>query len=314
MKRYLMTAAFVATALSTQAVEWMTDYHAALQRAEKEGKAVLVDFTGSDWCHFCNVLRRRVLDTPAFEAYGADKFVYLEVDLPRRNSIPPELRKQNNELVKQYRVGGFPTVLVLDARGHALGGFTGGMTRLPDVIKALDPAVYVHRQLLGAQRMQGAERAAALQKAYLHYPDNYRAHNAWLREELEKLDAQDATGWKIVYRAELQMEELQRELEQHITDRPTMLSTFDRYIAAALPGNRARMLRLKEHYLTGLAAHKLRTARSVEDVLEAKELQLQAAECCENPSERAEIRRRIEEVYADPQSLILARRSRTPRP
>ena len=91
-------------------------------------------------------------------------------------------------------------------------------------------------------------------------------------------------------------------------------AAFDRYIAAALPGNRARMLRLKEHYLTGLAAHKLRTARSVEDVLEAKELQLQAAECCENPSERAEIRRRIEEVYADPQSLIPARRSRTPRP
>ena len=120
MKKFFMGIAAVAAAIMpAEAVEWMTDYEAALQRAEQEKKAVLVDFTGSDWCHFCIVLRRRVLDTPAFEAYGQDKFVYLEVDLPRANKISAELRKQNNALVSKYRVGGFPTVLVLDAEGHS---------------------------------------------------------------------------------------------------------------------------------------------------------------------------------------------------
>ena len=76
MKKFFMGITAVAAAIMpAEAVEWMTDYEAALQRAEQEKKAVLVDFTGSDWCHFCIVLRRRVHDTPAFEAYGQDKIV-----------------------------------------------------------------------------------------------------------------------------------------------------------------------------------------------------------------------------------------------
>jgi thioredoxin-related protein len=141
MKNWFKVAvAAVACLMPATAAEWMTDFAAAKEKAVQENKAVLVDFTGSDWCHFCIVLRRRVLDTPAFADYGADKFVYLEVDLPRTTRLPKELMEQNNALVKAYGVGGFPTVILLDGKGHALGGFTGGMTRLPDVIKALEPA------------------------------------------------------------------------------------------------------------------------------------------------------------------------------
>lgn len=307
MKKFFMGIAAVAAAIMpAEAVEWMTDYEAALQRAEQEKKAVLVDFTGSDWCHFCIVLRRRVLDTPAFEAYGQDKFVYLEVDLPHANKISAELRKQNNALVSKYRVGGFPTVLVLDAEGHALGGFTGGMTRLPDVLTALKAPLYVHGKLLEARHLQGAEKAAALADAYLHYPDNYRSHNAWLREELQQLDPTGASGWQATYAAEQQMAAMEQELNACVTDRERMMQTYERYLAQALPGNRSRILGMKERYLNGIASIKLRSARTVEDVLEVKALQIQAAECCENPEQRAEILRRIEEVYARPEELLPA--------
>ena len=307
MKKFFMGIAAVAAAIMpAEAVEWMTDYEAALQRAEQEKKAVLVDFTGSDWCHFCIVLRRRVLDTPAFEAYGQDKFVYLEVDLPRANKISAELRKQNNALVSKYRVGGFPTVLVLDAEGHALGGFTGGMTRLPDVLTALKAPLYVHGKLLEARHLQGAEKAAALADAYLQYPDNYRSHNAWLREELQQLDPTGASGWQATYAAEQQMAAMEQELNASVRDRDRIMQTYERYLAQALPGNRSRILRMKERYLNGIASIKLRSARTVEDVLEVKALQIQAAECCENPEQRAEILRRIEEVYARPEELLPA--------
>lgn len=297
-------ATVAAAIMPANAVEWMTDYEAALQRAEQEKKAVLVDFTGSDWCHFCIVLRRRVLDTPAFEAYGQDKFVYLEVDLPRANKISAELRKQNNALVSKYRVGGFPTVLVLDAEGHALGGFTGGMTRLPDVLTALKAPLYVHGKLLDAQSLQGAEKAAVLADAYLHYPDNYRSHNTWLREELQQLDPTGASGWQATYAAEQQMAAMEQELNACVTDRERIMQTYERYLAEALPGNRSRILRLKERYLNGIASIKLRSARTVEDVLAVKALQIQAAECCENPEQRAEIMRRLEEVFANPEELL----------
>lgn len=293
-------------AMPAQATPWTTDVAAAQAQAKAEGKTVLLFFTGSDWCHFCNVLRRRVLDTPAFDTWGADKFVYVEVDLPHRTRLPEPLLRQNNRLVRQYRVGGFPTVIVTDAEGHALGGFTGGMTRLPDVQQALAPALSVHRHLQSAAACGAAPatRATHLAAAYAAYPDNYRPYNAWLRSELEQLDPTGTTGWHTTYAAEQQMAALDAELHTHITDRAAVLACFDRYLAQALPGNRPRILRLKEHYLNGLASIKMRAPRTVDDIIEARDLQLQAADCCDDPTERAERIRRVHEVYADPAAML----------
>ena len=301
---FAVTAA-VSALMPAQAAEWMTDFEAAKAKAAAEGKMVLVDFTGSDWCHFCIVLRRRVLDTPAFEEWGADKFVYLEVDLPRTTRLPEELLRQNNALVKQYRVGGFPTVIVLDAEGHALGGFTGGMTRLPDVKKALAPALAVHRHIQCARAAQQSNAAAYhLAAAYEIYPDNYRKFNTWLREELAQCDPHNVYGWQTTYAAEQQMAALDAELPHHIMNRAAMLDCFDRYAAEAIGGNRARILRMKDQYLTGLAANKLRTARTREEILEARDLQLQAADCSDDLTERAERKMRVMEVYEDPDAML----------
>ena len=303
-RTFIAACACIAAVLPANAAEWMTDFEAAKAKAKAENKTVLVDFTGSDWCHFCIVLRRRVLDTPAFEAWGADKFVYLEVDLPRRTRLPEALLAQNNTLVKQYRVGGFPTVLVVDAEGHALGGFTGGMTRLADVQKALQPALQVHRLMQAAANSRAPARAAYMAQAYAAYPDNYRRFNIWLRERLEQEDPTDTTGWRTTYAAELQMEALEAELTRYVMNRADMLACYDRYLAEAVPGNRPRILRLKDHYLTGLASIKLQHARTVEDILEARNLQIQAADCAEEPGERAERIRRVHEVYADPAAML----------
>lgn len=299
-----MLAAAVTAIMPAQAAEWMTDFEQAKAKAKQENKVILADFTGSDWCHFCIVLRRRVLDTPAFEAYGADKFVYLEVDLPRTTRLPEALWKQNNALVQQYKVGGFPTVIVIDAEGHALGGFTGGMTRYQDVVKALEPALTVHRHLLAAASAPEAERAAHWAEAYRAYPDNYRRFNGWLRERLLAADPEDATRWRVVYAAEQQMAELEAELQQLIMDRSAMLSCYNRYLAEAVEGNRPRILRLKDMYLNGVASRKLRSARTVDDVLEVRDLQLQAAECEEDPAERAARIERINEAFAQPENLL----------
>ena len=305
MKKFftLFTAA-IAAVMPLQAAEWMTDFEQAKAKAKQENKVILADFTGSDWCHFCIVLRRRVLDTPAFEEYGADKFVYLEVDLPRTTRLPEALWKQNNTLVSEYKVGGFPTVIVIDAEGHALGGFTGGMTRFQDVVKALEPALAVHRHLLAAESAPENQRAAHWAEAYRAYPDNYRRFNSWLRERMETADPADATRWRVVFAAEQQMAALEAELSQHIMNRAAMLACYDRYLAEAVEGNRTRILRLKELYLNGVASRKMNTARTVEDILEVRDLQLQAAECVPDPTERAAQIERIREVFAQPETLL----------
>ena len=82
-KKPLCVAMLLAVLAPAWAAEWMTDLEAAKAKAAAENKAVLVDFTGSDWCGWCIRLRKQVLDTPAFEAYARDKFVLMEVDVPQ---------------------------------------------------------------------------------------------------------------------------------------------------------------------------------------------------------------------------------------
>ena len=40
---------------------WLVDFEAAKQQAAKEGKSILMEFTGSDWCPPCIALKKKVL-------------------------------------------------------------------------------------------------------------------------------------------------------------------------------------------------------------------------------------------------------------
>ena len=100
---------------------WTDDYDAALKRAAAEKKLVLADFSGSDWCGWCKRLDREVFATDAFRKGAADKYVCLMVDSPSDKSLlSAQAAKRNPELVKKYGVRGFPTVLLLDAKGEVV--------------------------------------------------------------------------------------------------------------------------------------------------------------------------------------------------
>lgn len=62
-------------------------------------------------------------------------------DFPQKKTLPPEVKKQNDELSKIYKIEGFPTVLVLDAAGKKLAetGYEKGGAEA--WIKALDQAL-----------------------------------------------------------------------------------------------------------------------------------------------------------------------------
>ena len=68
---FLFLAAF---ALNLHAAEakWLTDFDAVKKQAAKENKAILMDFTGSDWCPPCKALKKNVFDKEEFSKF-ADK-------------------------------------------------------------------------------------------------------------------------------------------------------------------------------------------------------------------------------------------------
>jgi protein disulfide-isomerase len=125
----ILNALFLAAlVLSSQAEPaWQTDLKAAKEQAKKENKAVLVDFTGSEWCGACIQLKKAVLVKPEFEKFAEKNLVLVELDFPPfvKKKVPLSKQKENEALSKEYNVEGFPTVVVLDSNGKELGRLEG---------------------------------------------------------------------------------------------------------------------------------------------------------------------------------------------
>jgi thiol:disulfide interchange protein len=85
---------------------WTNDFAAAKAQAKKEGKDLLLFFTGSDWCAFCNVQKKEGFTTEAFTTEATKKFVLVEVDLPEKAKLPEATEKQNKALVIPERAFG----------------------------------------------------------------------------------------------------------------------------------------------------------------------------------------------------------------
>jgi len=117
------TAAVVST--FAQEAEWLTDKAKALEKAKAENKAVLMDFTGSDWCGWCIKMKKETLDSKEFMAYAAKHLVLLEVDFPNAKPQSAELKAQNEQLKQQYGVDGFPTFVLINKEGKELGKEVG---------------------------------------------------------------------------------------------------------------------------------------------------------------------------------------------
>ena len=115
-----MICAGVASATSTPA-GWTDDFEAAKKQAAAENKLLLVDFSGSDWCVWCKKLDKEVFAKPEFLKGVKKDFVLVMIDSPRDKSLLSETAARNNErLVKDYKIRGFPTVKILKADGRIL--------------------------------------------------------------------------------------------------------------------------------------------------------------------------------------------------
>ncbi len=108
---------------------WLTDFEKAKQTAGAEGKDLLINFAGSDWCYWCQKLDSEVFSKQDFIRQAGKSFVFVMVDFPNDTSHQSaELQKQNQALSEQFRVEGFPTVFLADATGkpYAKTGYLEG--------------------------------------------------------------------------------------------------------------------------------------------------------------------------------------------
>ena len=122
MKKIIMTvAAALAAGAFAMPAGFTDDFDAALKKAADENKTVFALFTGSDWCIWCKRLEGEVLSQKAFSDEVGKTFVPVFLDFPSNKSLVKESTlKRNRELAEKYSIRGYPTVLLLDAKGEVL--------------------------------------------------------------------------------------------------------------------------------------------------------------------------------------------------
>ena len=119
MKKAIVLTTLFALSLSLTAGEgWLTNIEKAKELAKKEGKTVLVEFTGSDWCPPCKALKKNVFDSKEFKAYAKKNLVLVELDFPRdKSKVTKDQAEYNREQAKAFAVRGYPTIILMDANG-----------------------------------------------------------------------------------------------------------------------------------------------------------------------------------------------------
>ena len=125
MKKIFLTAVLLTAVVigfikggSNYNLNWEENLETALQKAKAENKAVLVNFTGSDWCQWCIKLSDEVFSKSEFEDYAEDNLILVRLDFPRNIEQSAETKAYNNQLAQRYGVQGFPTVLLFNSQGQ----------------------------------------------------------------------------------------------------------------------------------------------------------------------------------------------------
>jgi len=137
----LLTAAtlLILASLSALADGWTTNYANALQQAKTDNKAILLNFTGSDWCPWCKKMKTEVFEKQDFNDYAGQNLELVMLDFP--NSVPQPLfvKQQNQKLSQKFKIQGFPTFILLNSDGRVLwtqvGYLAGGSPAFLDQLR-----------------------------------------------------------------------------------------------------------------------------------------------------------------------------------
>jgi thioredoxin-related protein len=126
-------------AAAARAADWTEDYAAAVTQAKKEHKMILLDFTGSDWCIWCQRTDKEVFETQKFKDFADKNLVLVTLDFPKSRPMPDAVKAQNAKLEEKYGVEGFPTLIVLSPNEKVVFSQIGYKDGGPDAFIAQFP-------------------------------------------------------------------------------------------------------------------------------------------------------------------------------
>ena len=176
----------------------------ALPVAQKEKRAIMLNFTGTDWCTACIHLRTKILDSAEFDAALGDKLLLVEVDYPRTpelvNKISKEEWQRRENLLVSYRAHGLPYAVLMDEHGYPFATINGASRTTADYLPRIRQALAIREArdeaLTKASRLSGAERAQALVDALNLLPEACRDKYPDLIREITEADPENKWGYR----------------------------------------------------------------------------------------------------------------------
>lgn len=193
----------VAAAVLPAAAEitWLTTPDEAYAKAAETGKPVMIEFTGSDWCGFCKILHKDVLSSPEFEQALADKYIFLELDFPRKKPLPENQQKVNRELAQKMGITGYPSIVMTDKDGLPYAKSVGAPLKPAEFIKSAESwdqgKIKRDEAFARARSLSGKEKAAALYDGLKTMDSSLWApFYGEVIAEIEKSDPEDTCQFK----------------------------------------------------------------------------------------------------------------------
>jgi protein disulfide-isomerase len=98
-------------------LNWTANLEEAIETAKAENKAVLVNFTGSDWCKWCFKLSDEVFSQDDFKKYADENLILVKLDFPRTIQQSNEIKAYNQSVAQKFGVQGFPTIIIINSQG-----------------------------------------------------------------------------------------------------------------------------------------------------------------------------------------------------
>lgn len=200
MNRILTITALLCTPLLA-----LTEYP-DIETAREDGRCIMLNFTGTDWCTACIHLKTKILDSPAFNSAMGDKLVLVEVDFPRSpelvKQISIEERKKRETLLTGYRADALPYAVLLDSRGFPFATLPGTTQTAEEYIKriekAFDSLSVRDAAMKKATTLTGMDKARALAEALNQLPEVCRDKYRDTVQTIVSLDKDNTLGYQQV--------------------------------------------------------------------------------------------------------------------
>ena len=134
----IVTLFFVFTFICVQA-QFTENADSAFAFAKERNKAVLLVFSGSDWCVPCMRFEKKILKDPVFLRFSESSLILVNADFPQSKKLPPQIVKQDEDLAEKYNPSGsFPLIVLLRSDQRVLAYLKYQNESAQDFISAIN--------------------------------------------------------------------------------------------------------------------------------------------------------------------------------